>query len=448
MQVRTQPENKQANEDRFASFLGVSFKDPKALALAKAQVDIHSYPRDQLAAILEKYNKQIGNDETALVNARKLAQPGSYCVVTGQQLGMMGGPIYTILKGISCLLAAREAGAVPVFWLATEDHDIPEIDHTYLIDNLGNFKQFRVSLPRDGSAVEDIRLTPKNIDEIKSFWEHLEMGPVALPSAGDLYSTSMMEILVRLFAGTGMVFLEPKLLRPLSRPFFIREIKECQAIQEVLKETTLRLENAGGHPAIKVGEATSLFYKDKSQKRRKLRFDGEVFIAGSEHFTMEELLAKVESDPQLFSCNVAARPVLQNSLLPVIAYVAGPAELEYHHQLGDYHKFHGINMPCIIPRISATFIPPSAAAILEACHLEPWNDIPLHWTDIIPQPKDVSELPGNGLHLLRNLIHPHNKPQERLLNWWGFQTQTNENLLQECLDKLSWNSASHYYLYL
>lgn len=448
MQVRTQPEKKQANEDRFASFLGLAFQDPNSLKRAKAQVDVHPHPRDRLAAILEEYNKQIGNDEAALANSRKLAEPGSYCVVTGQQLGMMGGPIYTILKGVSCLLAARDAGAVPVFWLATEDHDIPEIDHTYLIDSLANFKQFRVSLPRDGSAVEDIRLTPKNIDEIKAFWEQLGQDPVAMPTAGDLYSKSMMEILVCLFVGTGMVFLEPKLLRPLSRPFFIREIRECQAIQEVLKETTLRLENAGGHPAIKVGEATNLFYKDKSQKRRKLRFDGEVFTAGSEHFTTEELLGKVESDPQLFSCNVAARPVLQNLILPVIAYVAGPAELEYHHQLGDYHKFHGVDMPCIIPRISATFIPSSAAAILERCHLEPWDEIPMNWTDVQSQPEDISALPGNGLHLLRNLIHPHNKPQERLLNWWGFQVETNENLVQECLEKLSWNSGSHYYLYL
>lgn len=495
MQITTQPSIRKAHVDPLASFLGPSFQDPKALSLAKQQVDSRSYSREQLAAILENYNKQIGNDAAALENIRKFAQPQSYCAMTGQQLGMMGGPIYTILKGISCLLVARETGAVPIFWLATEDHDISEIDHTFLIDNLGNLKKFHLSLPRNKVAVEDVKLTLRNIDEIKAFWSYLGIGPIALPSAGDLYSESMIRILIHLFAGTGMVFLEPKLLRSLSKPFFTREIEECQAIQEVLKETTMRLENDGGHPTIKVGDATNLFFKDRFQKRQKLRFDGKVFSAGSKSFALDELLEIAGSVPQFFSCNVAARPVLQNTLLPVIAYIAGPSELEYHRQLGDYHKFHGTVIPCIVPRLSATLIPPYAASILDACHLKPWNEIPRHWPDLMPELEEGGKsmkiewlesakrnfgadlpvsalesyikygarkilyrvcrrrlhrkgLSGNALHLLRNLIRPHNKPQERILNWWGFQAGTNENLIHKSLNILSWNSQSHHYLYL
>ncbi|HEV8052521.1 MAG TPA: bacillithiol biosynthesis cysteine-adding enzyme BshC [Parachlamydiaceae bacterium] len=495
MQITTQPSNKKTHEDQLASFLGMSFQDPNAFALGKQQVDGRSYPRQQLAIILDEYNRQIGNDTTALDNIKKLGLPDSYCVVTGQQLGMMGGPIYTILKGISCLLVALETGAIPIFWLATEDHDIPEIDHTYLIDTLGNLKQFHLSLPRHGSAIEDLTLTEKNIDEIKAFWNHLGLTPIALPSQGDLYSKSMAQILMHIFAGTGMVFLEPKLLRSLSKPFFAKELKECEAIQDVLKETTLQLEKDGGHPGIKIGEATNLFYRDNSHKRQKLRFDGKVFTAGKEHFTLDELLLKVENETHLFSCNVAARPVLQNTLLPVIAYIAGPSEVEYHRQLGVYHQFHGAAMPCIVPRVSATFIPAYAASILEACNLQPWNKIPRHWPDVMPELEEGSKsmktewlesakrnfgadlpasaleryikfgaakilyrvcrkrlhkkgLPGNGLHLLRNLIHPHNKPQERVLNWWCFQANSRENLVHECLGKLSWNSQTHYYLYL
>lgn len=439
MQVTTQPSNQMIHEDPLASFLGMSFQDPKAIDLAKKQVDRQSYPRNQLVEILEEYNRQIGNDALALNNVKKLGESGNYCVVTGQQLGMMGGPIYTILKGISCLLVAKETGAVPIFWLATEDHDIPEIDNTYLIDTQGNFKQFHLSLPRQGLAVEDLKLTSKNIHEIKAFWSHLGVDPIALPSAGDLYSKSMIEILRHLFAGTGMVFLEPKLLRALSKPFFAKELKECVAIQRLLEATTERLVKAGGHPVIKVGEATNLFFKDKFQKRQKLRFDGNIFTAGTESFTLNELLVKVENEPHSFSCNVAARPVLQNALLPVMAYIAGPSEVEYHRQLADYHQFHGAAMPCLIPRISATLIPANAATILEACHLEPWNEIPVHMPALML---------GNGLHILRNLIHPHNKQQERVLNWWGFQANNSENLVHECLSKLSWKSQYHYYLYL
>ena len=438
MRIATHPLNTITREDPLASFLGHSLHNPNALALAKEHVDSRFYPRKTLAKILEEYNQQLGVDSVSLENARKLAQPNSYCVVTGQQLGMISGPLYTILKGISCLLVARQTGAVPIFWLATEDHDIPEIDHTYLIDELGNLKRFHLSLPRNGSAVEDLVLTSKNIEEIKEFWNYLGLKDRPLPSSGDLYSRSMIQILVSLFAGTGMVFIEPKLLRSLAIPFFSREISECEAIQNILKETANKLELAGGNPSISVGVATNLFFKNKFNKRLKIKWDGSVFNVGSEAYSLNELLKKINETPELFSPNVAARPVLQNTLLPVIAYLAGPTEFNYHYQLGAYHQFHDVTMPCIIPRLSATFIPPEAASILVAYDLNPWSEIPLHKNDI----------PGHSLHLLRNLIYPHNELQERLLNWWGFQVQSQENLVGECLAQLSWDSKLHYYLYL
>lgn len=485
---------KQPTADPLAAFLGADFRDPQAFIQAKNEVKKHCYERERLAKILLDYNKSIGNDEIALQNALKIAQKDSYCVVTGQQLGFMSGPSYMILKGISCLLVAKETGAIPIFWLATEDHDIPEIDHTYLIDSQGNLKSFRLSLPRDGTPVEDIKLSRKNIEELKSFWDYLELA-LPLPIEGDLYSTAMVKVLVHLFAGTGMVFLEPKLLRPLSTSFFLREINEYQSIQDILKTTTDHLKEAGGHPLINVGQATNLFLKNKDGKRLKLKMDGKIFEAGIEKYDLERLLEKVKNEPEMFSTNVAARPVLQNTLLPVIAYIAGPAELAYHHQLADYHKFHHATMPCLIPRLSATFIPPYILTILEACELNPWDKIPHHWPDIMPAlqqgeeelmqewlktakrlfEKDFSPitieryvrlggkklihkvckarlhqkgLPSNGLHLLRHWIRPHHNSQERLLNWWGFQAKSQENLIQECLKTLSWDSSSHYYLYL
>lgn len=439
MKVFTSP-NSKTFEDPLASFLGMPFHDPESFALAKKKLESHSYPRKQIASILKEYNRSIGNDELALKNAAAIADPNSSCIITGQQLGMMGGPIYTILKGISCLLLARQTGTIPIYWLATEDHDIAEIDHTYCLDSAGNLKKFHLSLARDSSAVEDIKLTQKNCDEINAFWSYLGTVNQQQPVVGELYSHYMATVLKDLFAGTGMVFLEPKLLRSLAIPFFSREIEECQAIRDVLKATTRRLVDAGGKPVINVEESTNLFLKNQDQKRLKIRFDGTSFTAGQEQFTLNALLSKIQKDPQSFSCNVAARPTLQNTLLPVIAYIAGPSELEYHKQLGDYHQLHGNDMPVIVPRISATFIPPHAASILEASGLNPWNDIPTH----LPG-KDV---PGSHLHFLRNLINPHNEPQERLLNWWDFQSKAQENLLAECLKHLSWDHFSPYYLYL
>lgn len=482
-------------KDPLSSFLGLSFQDPHSLEKAKQQVENLQYPREQLASILEGYNRYLGNDQTALENAKKIGLSNSCCVVTGQQLGMMGGPIYTILKGISCLLVARQTGAVPIFWLATEDHDIAEIDHTYLIDYIGNLKRFHLSLARDGAFVEDILLSDKNIDEIESFYTYLGLEITQLPKVGESYSHFMISVLMRLFMGTGMVFLEPKLLRPLAIPFFSSEIRDFQKIQQVLQDTTKHLEEAGGHPGIQVDEPTNLFYKNTQGKRLKIRFDGSFFTIGQEKYSQEELLLKIEKQPELFSTNVAARPVLQNTLLPTIAYIAGPSELAYHRQLKEYHELHEVAMPCLIPRLSATFIPAYAANILETCALKPWNEIPHHWPDVMPEIEEGSEgmsaewlesanrffgsdlsktaieryvklgsrklvhrackqrlrekgLPSSGLHLLRNLIHPHNNSQERLLNWWGFQAKSENNLVNECLRQLAWDSDSHYYIYL
>jgi bacillithiol biosynthesis cysteine-adding enzyme BshC len=426
--------NIEASQD---PFLGISYRDPQSLEKAKFQVDKYNYPRLELASILEKYNRQLGNDNLAIENCKKLRQAGSYCVVTGQQLGMMGGPAYTILKGITCLLVARQAGAIPIFWLATEDHDIPEIDHTFLLDESGNFKKFQLSISRNGIAVEDISLTSRNIEEIYNFWSYLGLENI-LYNTGDSYSQYMIKVLMHLFAGTGMLFLEPKLLRKLAEPFFAKELEQCEAIQNLLKETTHELEKVDGNPILQVGQPTNLFLKNKELKRLKIRFDGSMFTHGADTYSLSEMLQKAKKTPELFSCNVAARPVLQNTLLPVIAYVGGPNELAYHRQLGRYHSFHGIDMPCIIPRIEATMISQEAATTLEAAKMQPWEEIPLHKENI----------PGKQLHMIRNLFYPHNQPQERLLNWWNFQAKSNENLVSECLKQLSWDFSGRYYIYL
>lgn len=411
----------------------------------KSTIEASSYPREEVFRILKNYNEFIGNDQKAMANIQRLALPKSCCVIAGQQLGLMGGPAYTILKGISCLLLAKEIEAVPIFWLATEDHDIGEIDHTYGIDSLGNLKKFRLAFPKNGLSVEDLTITENHIEELRHFWEFMDIPEsVPFPAVGELYSTAMARILVHLFAGTGMVFLEPKGLRPLAIPFFSREITEWQAIQEVLQATTHRLVKEGRQPPVHIGDGTTLFMKDSLGKRTKIHVEGDSFAAGKECYTLPELLLKIRNEPERFSPNVVARPALQNTLLPVVAAIVGPTEMEYHHQLTDYFFYHKLVAPQLISRSSVTFIPAEAANVLEKCKLNPWDSIPQHW----PEPLSSLGLPNHALHLLNNLIHPHQSPQDRVLNWWTFQAKTTENLVHMCLQQLSWTSLTPYYCYL
>lgn len=490
--IRSMPKNP---NEALSSFLGISYQDPDAIVQAQKQILDHSYPRQELVAILRQYNTLIGNDAPALQNIERLAYSEQGCIVTGQQLGLMGGPAYTILKGISCLSMARANGAIPVFWLATEDHDVAEIDHTYLLDAYGNLKYFHLSFPKDGRCVEDLKLSEPNIEVIHQFLQSASIDKADWPQINESYAQTMAQVMVQLFGGTGMVFLEPKLLRPLARPFFRREIEECVELQTVLQETTARLIAAGGKEVISFNNGgTNLFLKDEQGYRRKILFENGSFHSGKQNFTKQDFLSLMDDRPERFSTDVAARPVLQSLLIPTLAYIAGPSELDYYRQLGDYHRAHSVSMPCIVPRLSATFIPAFAADIMAKCKIDPSQEIPLHWIDLQPSlgdgfarmaadwqqsalkefrneiPLETVEravkysvrklqkkvikvrlkaqgIPSHGLHLLRNLIHPHQKSQERVLNWWGFQAYSQENLIKEFLKLPSLTLQEYLYCY-
>lgn len=487
--------SRQPNYQATSSFLGFSGEEPEVMRQVYKHMACNIYPRQELVNTLAAYNLQLGNDTLALQNIERLISNEQGCIVTGQQLGLMGGPAYTILKGISCLIMARKYGAVPIFWLATEDNDIAEIDHTYLLDSYGNLKYFHLSLPKDGRAVEDLSLSEKNLGVINQFLDSAFIDKKQCPDTGSgSYAQIMAQFMVRLFADTGMVFVEPKLLRPLARSFFKREIEDCENLQHILKETTGRLIAAGGKETIVFNNGTNLFLKDAFGRRCKIHYNGKIFQSGEQDYIKKDLLFLVDEEPWRFSTNVAARPVLQSLLIPTLAYVAGPSEMEYFCQLGDYHKAHGVTMPYIAPRLSATLIPEYAVDILSKCHIDPDKEIPLHWGDLLPfiQEKVVKigadwrqstmkelgnaissnaiehvikhsifklqrkvvksylqsqRIPSYGLHLLRNLIHPHQKKQERVLNWWGFQGYTKENLIKEILKLLSSIPQKHVLCY-
>lgn len=470
--------------------------DPEAMELASQQLVGKDFPRKELGDILMAYNQAIGNDSRALQNIERLRLPNSTFVITGQQAGFMGGPAYTILKAITCILLAREANAIPLFWIASEDHDVTEIDHTYLLDSLGNLHYSHLSLPKEGRPVEDLVLSEKCTQVLKEFCLHIKREDLTQNlSVGASYAHFTATILARLFSNTGLLFIEPRFLRRLAIPFFKREILEADAIAKVLNANTQQLEAAGGSAQIQIAQGTNLFLKTEDGYRRKIERRESDFNVGEKSYSPDELLSLVEKEPERFSTNVASRPVLQSMLFPTLAYVAGPSELLYYQQLKEYHHHHGVLMPWILPRLSATLIPPNAAELLAKCGLEPWNKIPSHWHTLMPDldmgiadmtaewiqiahlyfDKDLSSetiarharyaaqkiqkrvyktrlhkkaIPYSALHYLRNLLHPHHTLQERVLNWFGFQADTTEDLVQAFLSQADWRSnTGHLYCF-
>ncbi len=473
-------------------FLAIPPRTANGFILSRRQIEGRPYPRETLSRILYDFNLSLGNDIVALANARRLGEPGSYCVVTGQQLGLMGGPALTFLKAISCLLLARETGAIPIFWAATDDHDISEINHAYQVDAYGNLARYQLNWPQNAASVEDLVLLPQHIEVMRAFWHAL--GPfepsMPLPKPGERYADVMLRILIETFAGTGLLFLEPRLLRPLTRPIFQEEIAACDEFAAILRDTTKRLWNAGGHAPINVSAGPNLFYKDANGHRTKVHREGNAFRIHQQIFTESDLLNEVEDYPERFSPSAALRPIVQNALMPVLAYVAGPTELAYHSQLLGYHQAHNVPMTWVVPRVSATFITPLARRILDIIGMTPWQRLPTTWNQLMPDFEGLGEqlaeevqqqvevhfgsdvhvdatieefarhvidraiqkrldslgLPHHALHLLHNMLSPQERRQERVLSWWTFQATSRSSLVQEVLSCAKWQEIGHYYL--
>ncbi|CRX38379.1 bacillithiol biosynthesis protein BshC [Estrella lausannensis] len=405
------------------------------------------YQREALVKALIDYNQQIGNDFAAKDAALTLLQPDVQAVVTGQQPGFMGGPCYTILKAISALSIARRYDAPAIFWIASEDHDLDEAASTLSVDEAGNLKKYRLDHLIRGVALEDIRLGERGFEIVEAFLKEMRV-PFELP-ANPSYSGTIATFLSRLFKGTGLIFIEPKYLKTLCTPFFKKEITETEHVRALFQKEKDSLAPLGGDlPFPKEGE-TSLFLRSDSGKRERIHWVENRFSAGGRKISEEELVAIAEKDPARISSSVMSRPVMAAQVIPTAAAVLGPGELNYFLGLKNYFRFHGVSMPWLVPRISSTFIFREDAELLKGHGVDPVKFIQFRGRgqEQIAMLKE-SGISGKAINRIQNLLTPHGKMQERVLNWFTFQSKYSGNLLMDLLDKLDPEDMRHRLLYI
>lgn len=376
----------------------------------------NSLSKSVAQAILD-YNQSIHNDQKALDNTEQLFEPNALTVVTGQQLGLMGGPLLTILKAVTAIQVARQFDAVPIFWLATEDHDVDEIRQVITLNDDGNLDRYSLDFPKR-HFVEDLILNESHLSVIEKFCH--KMGVSLDCKAGELYAKVMARLLTKVFEGKGLVLVEPHIFRPFSQNIYAKEIQDSKNIQATLEASSKRLVESGIQPPLSLDHSTNLFYKNEDGERVKVDFG---------HHSKSAWLDLLKKHPERFSSNAALRPVVQNAFLNPIAYVAGPTELAYHQQLQDYHRYHQVKMPAMVSRLSATMINEKGAKILKEQNTLPWTPL---------------KVTGKDGHYLRNLIHPKEKMQERVLSWWNFHR---EGLITDMLERIDWKTKGHYYIW-
>ena len=368
-------------------FYPLGFKENSAFEAILRQQQEHPRDRQTVAAVLREQNERFGASPKSLQHIAALENPATYAVVTGQQVGIFGGAFYTVLKTLTTIrLAARLQekyplfSFVPVFWLEGEDHDFEEMHYTQVPDGSG--APVRVSylpggvLPdRNPGPVGEMRFDASiaaTLDALKAHLQPTEFTDALMASLRECYSegSSFNEAfarwLNRLFPDDGLVFISanhPSLKKLLS-PLFLREITEFPASSQIVIGQSAELEKTY-HAQVKP-KSINLFLFHKGGRYSIEPRENDFSLRGTRHFITPGELAQIARDtPELLSPNVILRPLVQDTLLPTVAYVGGPSEIAYHAQITPLYEHFGIPQPVLYPRASATIVEERVLRVME-----------------------------------------------------------------------------------
>jgi len=351
----------------------------EGLQAAAAAAGKGTASRASIVSALLQLNQRLGSDASVARNLDRLAA-GAVAVVAGQQTGLFSGPAYTLYKVLTAIrvaseLTARGTDAVPVFWLASEDHDLAEVDHC---DWPGRSGLERIELPHDavfeGRPVGDIPLGPAIEPALESALASLD-GPDAATISSALrasytsvasYSSACGMLLARLFAGRGLILFDPHepAVAALAAPVLAAAVRENSSLISALIKRSRDLEHSGFHAQVKVADSATLLFARIDGRRIPLRTRNSSFQAGARSFTPGELLSLAERAPGDLSPSALLRPIVQDSLLPTAACIVGPAELAYFAQSEVAYRLLLGRMPAVLPRAGFTLIEPHVARIL------------------------------------------------------------------------------------
>jgi bacillithiol synthase len=337
----------------------------------------------QVADVLERQNRAWGASEATLKNIQRLRE-GAHAVVTGQQVGLFGGPLLSLLKAASVLVLAKQvvsAGVpcVPIFWMASEDHDLAEVNQALLLGS--DYQLTAFSAPAEGKAdspVASVRFAAGTAELVEKAAQLLGDSEVAgylrkSYREGETFSGAFARLYTRLFGEHGLILLDPAdtELHRIAAPLFVEAIERAGELDDALLARNREITAAGYHEQVKVtAESTPLFALVDGARVPIHRANGG-FKIQKKQVAADELFRQIADHPENFNANVLLRPVLQDYWLPTLAYIGGPAEIAYFAQVGVvYEKLLGRVTP-ILPRTSATLLEPKIERLLTKYDLQP-----------------------------------------------------------------------------
>ena len=341
--------------------------------------------RERVTAILERQNKSWNASPKTLENIGRLRR-GAAAILTGQQVGLFGGPAFAIYKALTAVKLAEQASsagidAVPVFWLATYDHDLAEVNHVSFPGHDGVPQTLTTpsqSVP--GAPVSAVHFGDEItglVDQAVSLLGETEAAGWLRECyrPGESLGTAFARLYTKVFADWGVIILDPSdpELSRIAEPIYRAAIQRAPELAAALLERGNELERAGYHQQVKVSESSVLLFTTRNSlrlpmSRRGAGDESEFVVDGEavgEKLSQAELLAEISEHPEHFSPNVLLRPIVEDYLLPTLAYTGGAAEAAYFGQSGVvYEKLLGRVTP-IVPRFSATLIEPKMQRLFE-----------------------------------------------------------------------------------
>lgn len=333
--------------------------------------------RDKLADALRAYNESVGNGEAAFRHIEALRDDGTLVVIGGQQAGLFTGPLLVLYKAITVISEARQATerlgrkVIPVFWIAGEDHDLDEANHTFVLNETLSVQKIKLNANADKkTSVSKWNISPEAWDEAIAQLEQTLMNTEFKPelidrlktilSVSSTLSEQFARTLAWLFEDYGLVLVDSDDpgLRKLESVMFRSIVSRQPELSETLLKAKENLERLGYKAQVEVapGQAHLFVYHDG--ERLLLSRQGDRFAdrKGLVSFTESELVELAEREPERLSNNVMTRPLMQDYLFPVLSVVLGPSEIAYWGLLSAAFELFGLQMPVLVPRYEFTLL--------------------------------------------------------------------------------------------
>ncbi len=355
-----------------------------------AQLRHQEFDRKKVAAILERQNAAFGATQATLDNIALLRDnDDTVCVFSGQQAILLGGPLLVVFKALGAIKAARlyakqlRRPVIPVFWIAGDDHDFEEVNHTWLLDRRSEPVRVaydsppEVELPTaeirfsDTDQLNAIKLRVRESLGETDFTDELYALIDRSYTPDENFVSAFGKVMTELLGEQGLVLFSPgdPEVKRLARPFYRRIVELQEAIHRCLSRTNSEIEAGGYHLQVEKSDDAAHLFCNCDGRRPVKRLDGQ-FVVGDKTVGRTELLDRIDTEPELFSTDVITRPVLQSWLFPVISQKAGPAEIAYLAQSHSLFELFDRTPPYYMARPSATIMEARIAKLVHRYHID------------------------------------------------------------------------------